>query len=56
MDDNSIGHHCTVCSKKDFFAFQCPTCELYYCADHRHVTCDAKPEVKKLGVASTEFI
>eukprot|EP00347_Sterkiella_histriomuscorum_P006175 403353774 len=45
MEDSGIGHHCAfeLCNKKDFFAFQCGSCEKYYCGDHRHVTCEMTP-------------
>ncbi|TNV76290.1 hypothetical protein FGO68_gene10662 [Halteria grandinella] len=58
MDDHEVGEHCAECQRKDFFAFQCPSCTLYFCADHRHVTCSnvISPEAPKLGAASTKFI
>jgi hypothetical protein len=57
MDDASVGQHCAVCQRKDFFAFHCPTCKLFYCGDHRHVSCDTGEDpLKRTGHASTDFI
>ena len=38
MEDSNIGNHCEFenCGKKDFFSFQCSTCEKYFCGDHRN--------------------
>ncbi|CDW75297.1 an1 zinc finger protein [Stylonychia lemnae] len=59
MEDTGIGHHCSYenCYIKDFFAFQCPSCELYYCADHRHVTCEKTPQnVERSKIQSSSTV